>query len=374
MSTDLERRLRDELIGLAATTRTAPGALDAIVERAGRRRRAGRALLVVAAAVLAAVLVLAGVVVARDGEGDGQRVTADIPPGPPTVTGTVVAAVETNPCVGNCLSGDVRFDLSDPGAVEVLGRDGRWAEPVEYGREAPDALPDGRYLDVDANATTVVVDPASGEELMVGAVRVLSADVLKDGRVVIVAVDGISDRTRVGVVDPGGAGLVDRTVPAGFRPYAVAGGPDGRLAVLGDSEECCLNKPALLIVEPDGTEVVHDLSGPLDGRRSLVLGDPELSWSAAGPIAVSMDLPEPYIAGQAARGWTVVIDPGDGERIAAIDGWQGLAWSPDGRGLLVARRAGTRSSELAVLWGPELSERIDLGSVPLPVLPRFWLP
>lgn len=371
MSTDLERRLRDELTGLAATTCTAPGALDAIVERAARPGLRARVPIAVAVGLVAVLAVVAVAVVVAD-DGRAQRVVADLPPGPPPIAGTVVAAVQAGTCNSAFCVGGARFDVSDPRSVQRLSSDGRWAAEADPGRENALALPDGRLLRATEDGTTVVADPATGGELSVGAVRAVSADVLADGRVVMVGVR--SDGIRVGVVDPGGGGFVEQSLPEGFIPHAVAAGPDGRFGVLGDERECCLNEPALLVVEPDGTEVLHDLSDALGDRRQLVEGDPELSWSTAGLVAVSSDLPEPFIPSQQANGWVVVVDPDGGKQVAAIDGWQGLAWSPDGRGLLVARRAGPRSSELAVLWGPELSERIDLGRVPLPVLPRFWLP
>ncbi|HEX9994048.1 MAG TPA: hypothetical protein VGB14_14065 [Acidimicrobiales bacterium] len=372
MTTDLERRLHDELAGLAATTTTAPDALERIVERAGRARRRRRVPLLVATAA-AAVLVVVAVAVARRPD-DGARVTAELPPAPPALVGTVTAAVLTNPCVGNCVAAAARFDVADPEDLELLGRDGRWTTEPEFGREGPDALPDGRHLVVDDGGVTVVVDPATGDELFVGKVTVQSADLLADGRVVMVAIDRATDLYRVGVVDPDGGGLVDLPIPDGLQPHAVAAGPGGSFAVLADRESCCLNEPALLVVDRDGTEHVHDLSDALDGRRNLVVGEPELSWGASGLLAVSQDLAEPYIPSSPQRGWVVVVDPATGDRVAAIDGWQGVAWSPDGHGLLLARHLRPRSSEVAVFWGPGLAERIDLGVAPLPVLPRSWAP
>lgn len=372
MTVDLERRLHDELAGLAATTRTAPDALDRIVERAARVRRRRRVPLVVATA-LGAVLVVVAVATTRDPR--AGRVTAQVPPGPPALTGTVIVAIDTNPCAGNCFTGHGRFDVAQPDVLEVLERDGAWTTTPEYGHEGPDVLPDGRRLEEDDGGTTVVVDPETGDEQVLGSFTVQSADVLADGRIVVVARDTTTHASRVAVVDAGGGGLTDYVLPDGVTANAVAAGPDGAFAVLADARgECCLNRPVLLVADADGTSHVHDLSDALGIRRIPLIGEPTMSWGPSGLLAVSSDLPEPYIAGSPAGGWVVVVDPATGDRVAAIDGWQGVAWSPDGRGLLTARHVSPRVSQLAVRWGPGFDERVDVGATPLPVVPRSWLP
>lgn len=363
MSTDLERRLRDELTGLAATTRTAPGALDAIVERAGRAPRRGKAPLVVA---VATVVVLAVVALGSAGDDRAPRVTADIPPGPPEVTGTVLAEVYTVPCTGDCVDARARFPIIDPEQLEVLASDER-GDNYSDGPTSRHPLRDGRFFTSEGGGA-LLVDPADGSSMALGRGLVTSADVLPDGRVVFVKVD---DGAEVAIADPAGGTVTRVRLPGDLSPSAVAVAPDGTMAVLGEGARCC----NVVLFAPDGDVSFLDVAGALDRRGIVVIGDTAMSWSVSGLLAISQDLPEPWTgASSPLQGWTVVIDPDDGERITAIDGWQGLAWSPDGRGLLVARRAGPRSSELAVYWGPELSERIDLGRVPLPVLPRFWLP
>jgi alpha-D-ribose 1-methylphosphonate 5-triphosphate synthase subunit PhnH len=60
--------------------------------------------------------------------------------------------------------------------------------------------------------------------------------------------------------------------------------------------------------------------------------------------------------------------------VASIDGWLGTAWSPDGTGLLVTQLTGPESARLAVLWGPGLAERTDLGPLPAAFTPHAWTP
>jgi hypothetical protein len=364
VTTDLERRLHDELAGLAATTRTAPDALDRIVRGAERSRRRSRVPLVVAAALAVALLVAA--VVVRAGE-QAQPVVTQLPPEPPAVTGTVQAEVDTIPCAGDCLDGAFRFPAADPGAVDAAPTLG---EPVLQHAEF---LADGRYFRSDGDRV-VFADPATGAAVDLDLDWVYSAEVLADGHVAVVGgredgPQGLAD------LDPDSGELTWRPVPSGFYPSAVAVGPDGSIALLGGGEgDCCLSQPELVVVAPDGSTSSHELDDALGGRRPFVDAEPEISWGPSGLVAVSTDSPMPFVENSPLEGWTVVVDPANGELVAALDGWQGLAWSPDGRGLMAAGRAGRRSSDVAVFWGPDLSSRIDVGRAPLPVVPRYWLP
>lgn len=70
-----------------------------------------------------------------------------------------------------------------------------------------------------------------------------------------------------------------------------------------------------------------------------------------------------------------MVDPTTGEQVAALPDWhQGLAWAPDGTGLLAARLTGDRTAELLLYWGTELEHSRNLGPTSLPFTPHWWLP
>jgi hypothetical protein len=366
MTAQLEEELRAELRRTAAATRTAPDALGRIAERAERRPpvRPSRALAVAAVVVVA---LAAGVALRLAPGGDGQTVVADQPPQPPSLSGTVQVEVLTSPCNGDCVDGHFRFSFGSPQDMVAL-LTGEWHD-VEV-------LADGRYLTGSGGGATLLVDPASGAEVPVGAGEVQSVAEETRGTVVVLAFDETAQRGAVlRRVDPG-TGAVAELAPLAddLVAHALAVGPDGQLAVLADVRECCLNRPVLVVLDRDGNERQRiRLGNLLPEQRSLMPGRPGLSWGRSGLIAISGTSPEPLSAGGGAHpGWTTVLDPTSGRQVAQLDGWQGLAWSPDGDGLLVARRTGRRTSELAVLWGPALTRTIQAGTTGLPVVPRYW--
>lgn len=362
MTVDLERRLRHELAAAASATRTDPDALPAILARAGvaapRRPWLSWPRALVLAVVLA--LLVAGAMVVGEGDG-GSTVLAGLPRRPPAIEGSVLAMSRGGSYV--------RTDLAAPGRVdEVFPATG-----------AAIPLADGRTVSGTTRAT-FLLDPAGGPSVALPVeVGLESAASMPDGRVaMIVAVSSFESGRRRRVLrtfDPSDGSFTDRRMPSGFLALQVAAGPDGSLAVLGERAGAgqlpVWEHPELLIISPDGQRRLR--LGGLAGRRDS--DQPAtLSWGPSGLIAVTTH-PHPIQHPRLAQvTWTLVIDARTGHLVRAIDGFQGQAWSPDGSGLLTARRTGPDSSQLAVWWGPGLTERIDLGTTDAAVTPRIWLP
>jgi hypothetical protein len=238
-----------------------------------------------------------------------------------------------------------------------------------------EVLPDGRYLTGTGGGVILLVDPATGQEVPAGEGEVLSVAEEAGGTIVILAIDEEAPRgSLLRRVDPGSGAVRDlEPLADDLVAHSVAVGPAGDLALLADVDECCLNRPVVVLLDRDGTERQRlRLDGLLPEERVLMLGRPGLTWGTGDLIAISGTSPEPLLTGGDPPGWTVVLDPSDGALVTYLDGWQGLAWSPDGAGLLVARRTGRRTSELAVVWGTGLSEVIQAGTTELPVVPRHW--
>lgn len=350
---------------MASTTRTSPDALERIRDAASdapARSRRGwlqqpwRPALALATVV---ALILAGVVFSRSGR-DEQRMTTQLPPSPPELTGTVVATSRGG--------APVRFDLTSPGAVEEMFP----------GRGAQVQLSDGRIVDIAP--PFMMSDAAGGSPIPLPVDSMLeSVAAMSDGQVaMIVATKEFETGRRKRVVrifDPTGRASKDYNVPSNFLAEEVAAGPDGTIAVLGEragvNELPNWEKPELLLINRAGKQRRLGLKS-MAGERDTTY-PPTLSWGPSGLITVSTH-PHPYDTPDLATKytWTLVIDPGSGDLVRAIDGYQGLAWSPDGRGLLLSRRAGPEASELAVWWGPELAQHIDLGRTETSLAPEFW--
>lgn len=129
----------------------------------------------------------------------------------------------------------------------------------------------------------------------------------------------------------------------------LAFGPDGALAVAEFSTD--YKSVFLQLISREGDRHKTTLSGP-----SYV------SWNSDGSRLL--------IAGDLAHGGTTVIDASMGQRIAKIDGWRGLAWSPDNHQVLV-----TKGSTLA-LWTPGAKDGPKVvGSVtsPAQIYGAAWL-
>jgi hypothetical protein len=153
-------------------------------------------------------------------------------------------------------------------------------------------------------------------------------------------------------------------MPDGFQPSEVAVGPDGWFAVVGTVDPCCPLQ--LLLVAPGGAQRRLVLDRDMLGAWGI-----HVSWGEAGLIAVSPLIPRHLEEGDGGS-WVTVVDPSAGEIVAAIDGWLGTAWSPDGTGVLVARLTGSDTTQLVLLSGPRLAQRTDLGTVPTAFTPHGW--
>jgi hypothetical protein len=383
MTDDLESSLRAELTARAAATTTSPDALAGIVERSRAmtpRSTWRRPVLALVGAIV--VLVAAVTLATRDSEHrpafpepqpEQPPYTGPLPPvrplpdRPPDAAGAVSGQAGTG-CLGDadCVGGrPARVDLPDVGAPEELPHpdtvelsDGRRFEFTPTGGTAPWGelgMPE-----------TWLVDPANGSRLSLGAGSVEAAAALPDGRIAAIWFPITEDPVlELRIVDAQARSTrVD--LPDGFQPSEIAGGPDGWYAVLGTLYPCCPRQ--LLLVAPDGAQ--RRLVLDRDGQTASGV---QISWGEAGLIAVSPLIPRHPEEGDGGS-WVTVVDPNAGEIVASIDGWLGTAWSPDGTGLLVARLTGEDTARLAVLWGPGLAERTDVGTVPAAFTPHAWTP
>jgi len=380
MTDDLEAGLREELAARAAATTTSPDALAHIVERTRampRRATWWRPVLAVLAAI--AVLAVAVTLATRDQEHGPASPEPEQPPytGPlppveplpdraPDPTGSVSGLAGTG-CEGNADCGGgrpARLDLSRLGLPEEL--------PFPDGIE----LDDGRRFESTPTGGTApwgergmpewwLVDPANDSRLSLGPGFLETATALPDGRIAAIWRE-IAEEAEIElrIVDAQ-ARSTRIDLPAGFDPNEIAAGPDGWYAVLGTVDPCCPLQ--LVLVAPDGAQ----RRMVLDRDSQTAWGSVRISWGAAGLIAVSPSIPDHPDEGDAGS-WVTVVDPAAGEIVASIDGWLGSAWSPDGTGLLVVQPTGPETSRLALLWGPGLAERTDVGTVPAAFTPDGW--
>jgi hypothetical protein len=132
-------------------------------------------------------------------------------------------------------------------------------------------------------------------------------------------------------------------------------GPGGRIGIIVRSR-VTPNAPVttaygIIIIEPDGSV------------KRLPVPDPEirgLLWAEAGWMAL----------GLGDRG-NMFLQPDTGERHDLL-GWEGLAWSPDGRQLLVLEDGSDTS--LGVVDITDLAKVQRLGDADVPVYDTVWLP
>lgn len=377
--TDLESRLRQDLGHQAATVPVPLDPPPRLLTRVRRRRR-GRLLAVAALPLALVVLLAAAVVVGGDDDTDVAAGRArTLLTSPPELSGTILANVYFTPCQPmpgqDCTGGPHRFDLRRPDALERIDT-GKMSS-------ATNVLADGRYAIREEGRPdwSILIAPGTGAPLPLGR-NADSLSVLPDGRLLMLATDDDDAQRRVlRTIDPADGRREDRPAPRGTS--AVTAGPGGSIAMFVPGGGCC---DELIVIDSQGRQRRHRLrfpgSGTMKDRRTPI-GSITMSWGASGLLAFSTLYPQPLSYNGSRRpgdpefadphpGWTDIVDPATGNLVASLDGWQGVAWSPDGRGLLTARRDGVRAAELAVWWGQGLRERIDAGRVSVPMAPRFW--
>jgi hypothetical protein len=296
-----------------------------------------------------------------------------LPDRPPPLEGTVIGRARSISCTADCVDAPVQLDLAEPAAPRLLTDDPH--------RQTSDlVLRDGRRVTLDPDgAGSSVVDPQTGHRISLGPRHPLSLDVQPDGRIVTYGAaadeDGEGRPAELQIVGAGGTTV--RRLPDGFVPSAVTAGPEGWVAVVGDDRECCLNEAELVLVAPGGGTHRVDIDEALDDVAPPMTSEVSMSWSSRGLVVISPAALE--FAGDRPpdmpRNWAVVVDPATGEEVARLpDWWQGLAWSPDGTGLLAARRVGDNRAQLRLYWGPGLERSRDLATLDLPFAPHWWLP
>lgn len=370
---DLEHRLRSELEQRARTTRTSPSARDEILARTARSRPRPSWRRPAVALVAAVTLLVAAVWVVSRGEGDPAPPVPPaqpLPDRPPAVEGTIVGVARSTSCSGDCVRAPATLDLTDLAGAHLL-------TDSPTGQSSDHVLRDGRRVVSEGpGAGWAVVDPDTGRRIPLGQVRPESVDVLPDGRIVTLeAADHDDDPADLRIVGDGGT--TPTRLPDGFQPYAITTGPGGWVAVVGDDDGCCLDEPELVLVAPGGGMRRVDIGDAVDDVAWPVSSSLSLSWSSRGLIVLSPAALE--FTGdrrpETPRNWAVVVDPATGEEVARLpDWWQGLAWSPDGSGLLAAQPVDDGSARLRVYWGPRLRHSRDLGVVDLPFATHWWLP
>jgi hypothetical protein len=290
---------------------------------------------------------------------------------PPALVGSVAGDVGTN-CEddADCVGGwPATLDLAD-----------RAAAPDQQQPVADIELADGRVFEATPTGGAApwgergmpewwLVDPERSSRVSIGAGFLEDAAALGDGRIAAVWTPLTTDGTpEVRLLDTDATSRAVAT-PDGFIPRQVADGPHGWYAVLGgpmDDVPCCGQR--LLLVGPQG---VHQRMLVLPDRSPS--GSPvEVAWGPSGLIAVATRFPahpdEPDD-----DDYTMVLDPRAGTLVASFDGWLGTAWSPDGTGLLLARLTGSGGAQLALVWGEDLAERTDLGTIPAAFTPHRWV-
>jgi hypothetical protein len=402
MSTDvdLEELLRDELQHRAGQTTISATALTEIRARAAARperrsrlaRRRARLRLrstgstplprlrpspapawrrPVAALAAAVALLTGGVIAVQRGLDEGDTNDAKVrlspvqalPDHPPAIEGTLLGGIARS-CSDICDLSTATLDLATRRSVEMRG---------EY------PLRDGRRMGPRTDGW-FAYDPETGEGVKVTEWAPSAVDVLTDGRIAAYETAGdFGSPARLVVVDADGdSTTVD--LPEGFFADGLTAGPDGWLAVVG-GEACCdtvRTRPDrdLVLVGPDGTATVVDLDEVLaDMPLPAARGTLQPAWSTRGLMAISNEMVAPPFGheGTPVEPWTVVLDPTTGERVADIDGWHALAWSPDGTGLMAAQPTGRQTTRLRLFSGPALEHHTDLGELDVPFVPWWWV-
>lgn len=370
MPTETEDHLRRRLHRYAATTRISPDALAQIVDLAtgapapggGQRRWLQAAVAGVAAAAMALVFVSTTADRAEVDMADGTGV-------PPTIAGDVLGLVQTsakcNPDV--CAGSDVmrlalpsltfeRLTTEARATSAALAGDGRILATSELG--ASHGL-----LEVGAEATTLL---PSVPDLVAVAVGPGGEEAT------VVSVGGVSSGATTYDLRVGNQTVIRGAVALSVPTF----GPAGRLAVLQARPSTrYLFHDAELVVFDGITEVArHRVQGvPPDGVLS---SRPALSWSSKGLVALSGGRMDPFqgTSGDEALNTTLIVDPDTGATVRRIEGWHGLAWSPDGTGLLLTRPVAPRTTEVAVAYGASLASMDMIGSAEDYLTVLVWRP
>jgi hypothetical protein len=143
------------------------------------------------------------------------------------------------------------------------------------------------------------------------------------------------------------------SVMKGSTLASAAWGPGGEILILKREP----TGPELVVVKPDGSQRMIKAEQP-------DVGNP--LWGRSGWIATDIaELRQPPTG-------TLFINPATMER-SQLDGWLPLAWSPDGRQLLVAEAG--RGTTLAVVELPDLTRTRNVGVSEVgTVWDAVWLP
>lgn len=157
--------------------------------------------------------------------------------------------------------------------------------------------------------------------------------------------------------DPATKTLRELYMPGAGRVLGVSDwGPGGQLAVFegtAPSDGQPTVATGIVIINADGSK--RTIPPPVSGFGTL-------QWGTSQRIAVSDE----------ANGATVFLDPSSGER-SELRGWTPLAWSPDGRRLMVTDAAERKT--LAVIDDSDLSQARVVGHAnKVAFVDLVWLP
>jgi hypothetical protein len=162
---------------------------------------------------------------------------------------------------------------------------------------------------------------------------------------------------RLHVWDPktGTDSIVERAAESAPHPAGFDWGPGGRLAVVlntGGSPGKPVVSTAMVIVRADGSR--QTLPAPASDLGAVY-------WGSSSTMAfVRIDAKA-----------TLLFDPVAGTS-SELAGWWPVAWSPDGRQLLLTDA--DNQEELAVVAPPDLSSVQRVGTAPVGVYGGVWLP
>lgn len=144
-----------------------------------------------------------------------------------------------------------------------------------------------------------------------------------------------------------------KTVASGTTVATGSWGPDGEIVILRREP----NGPMLTIQGKDGSSRTIDPKQPNVGN---------VQWGRGGWMAMGVAQPRQEPTG------TLFVNPSTGQR-SELNGWLPLAWSPDGRQLLLAEA--TRGTTLAVVELPDLTKTRNVGVSEVgTVWDAAWLP